>query len=89
MTDSHRERHAAALLAPLSEDERNFSELFGVMSRLADQWKDDRVILPAIEKIGSAIIRLLDGPIGRIDQADMRKMVEDTVSRAGGDLDAL
>jgi hypothetical protein len=40
-----------------------------------------------VEDLASCIIRLLDGPTGRIDQGAMDKQVRDEVRRAGGDDD--
>ena len=78
-------RHAKALLDPESREERTFSILFTQLSELADRHRNDSVLITAVEHLGSAIIRLLDGPTGRIDQGAMDKQVRDVVRRAGGD----
>lgn len=89
MSTDYKTRHAAALLLPTTPGERTISNLFHEMTVLADRYKDDTVMLPAVEHIGSAILTLLNGEVGRIDQPSMDKQVHDTVSRAGGDTDAL
>jgi hypothetical protein len=82
-------RHAAALLLPNTPEERSISNLFSELTVLADRYKNDSVMLGAVESLGSAILRLLDGDVGRIDQSSMTKQVTDTVTRAGGDYNVL
>jgi len=78
-------RHAKALLEPEGPHETTLANLFVELARLADRWKGDSVMITAVEHLGSAIIRLLDGPVGRMDQGAMDKQVRDIVRRAGGD----
>ena len=82
-------RHANALLYPVIPEERSLSILFTELGRLSDRHKNDSVMVPAIESLGSAIITLLNGEVGRIDQGSLDKQVRDTVVRAGGRGDAL
>lgn len=88
MNDS-KTRHAAALLLPNTPEERTVSNLFHELTVIADRYKDDSVMLAAVEKLGSAIITLMNGAVHRIDQGSMDKQVRDTVNRAGGDGDGL
>lgn len=78
-------RHAKALLEPEGPHEASIANLFTELSRLADRWKDDSVMITAVEHLGSCIIGLLNGEVGRIDQGAMDKQVRDVVRRAGGD----
>ena len=89
MTNDYRQRHAAALLLPQTPEELTFSNLFHELTVLADRYKNDSVMLPAVEQVGSALITLLNGEVGRIDQSAMVKQIEDTVRRAGGDPNGL
>ena len=82
-------RHAAALLLPQTPEERTISNLFHELTVLADRYKDDSVMIQAAEHVGSAIISLLNGDVGRLDQSSMDKQVRDTINRAGGDGDAV
>lgn len=88
MSDS-RTRHANALLMPATPEERTLSRLFVELGIIADRYKDDSVMLRAVESLGATLMRLLDGDTGRVDQSHLRKQIEDTITRAGGDLDAL
>lgn len=85
--NSVKTRHAAALLLPVTAEERTISNLFHELTVLADRYKDDSVMIRAAESVGSAIIHLLNGEVGRIDQSSMDKQVRDTIERAGGDPD--
>lgn len=89
MSTASKTRHAAALLLPNTPEERTISNLFHEMTVLADRYKDDYVMVTAVEQVGSAIITLLNGNVGRIDQSSMDKQVRDTVTRAGGNSDEL
>jgi hypothetical protein len=82
-------RHAAALLLPNTPEERTISNLFSELTVVADRYSGDSVMIGAAEKIGSAIISLLNGEVGRIDQSSMDKQVRDTIERAGGDSNEL
>jgi len=82
-------RHAAALLLPQTPEERTISNLFHELTVLSDRYKNDSVMIQAAEHVGSAIIALLNGDVGRLDQASMDKQVRDTINRAGGDGDAV
>jgi hypothetical protein len=46
-------------------------------------------MVAAVEQLGSCIITLLNGDVGRIDQASMDKQVRDIVTTAGGDSDGI
>lgn len=89
MSTDSKTRHAAALLLPSTPEERTISNLFHELTVLADRYKNDTVMLASVQHVGSAIIRLLDGNVGRIDQSSMTKQVSDTVNRAGGDSNEL
>lgn len=84
-TETSITRHAKALLEPETPEEVTFSQLFTQLGKLADRHKNDAVLLPAIESLGTCLITLLNGPVGRIDQGAMDKQVRDVVRRAGGD----
>lgn len=88
MNDS-KTRHAAALLLPNTPEERTISNLFHELTVLSDRYKDDSVMIEAVEQLGSVIITLMNGAVHRIDQGSMDKQVRDTVTRAGGDGDVL
>jgi hypothetical protein len=88
-TQSYLARHTEALLAPADEDERRIANLMQALASTADRFHGDQFMRPAIENIGSAILRLLNGPIGRLDQSSIDKSVRDTVQRAGGDSENL
>lgn len=85
----YKTRHASALLLPRTPEERTISNLFTELGVLADRYRNDSVMLRAVQHVGSAIIILLNGEIGGVDQASMDKQVRDTVTRAGGDADEL
>lgn len=87
--NSVKTRHAAALLLPATPEERTISNLFHELTVLADRYKGDSVMIGAAENVGSAIINLLNGEVGRIDQSSMDKQVRDTIERAGGDSNEL
>jgi hypothetical protein len=78
-------RHALAMLHPEGPHEQTLSHLFSELSRLSDRYKNDVVMVAAVEKLGSAIITLLNGEVGRIDQGALDKQVRDVVRGAGGD----
>ena len=78
-----------ALLAPVTPEEQTLSNLFTELTVIADRYKDDAVMVPAVEQLGTAIITLLNGDTGRIDQSYLDKQVADTVLRAGGDPNGL
>ncbi len=89
MSTESKTRHAAALLLPSTPEEVTISNLFHELTVLADRYRDDTVMIGAAESVGSAIICLLNGDVGRIDQSSMDKQVRDTIQRAGGDSDGL
>jgi hypothetical protein len=88
---THMERHSDALLAPVTPTERTVSVLFTELTRCADRYRNDRVMLPVVQHLGAALHRMADGlqPGDRIDPSALAKQVRDTVTRAGGDPDAL
>lgn len=87
--ESHMTRHASALLHPESPEEQTLSSLLTELARLSDRYRDDQQAIPAIESLGSAAVRLLNFPTGRIDQSTYEKQVRDEVTRAGGDAEDL
>lgn len=89
-TKSYKERHAEAMLSPEGVDETLLVEGFTFLTKLADRYKDDGVMLAVVEQTGSALIRLAgDGNNGRLDGGTYCKQVTDTVERAGGDTSEL
>lgn len=87
---SYTERHANALLDPHTPREKVLAESFASLGRIADHARGDSFMVPAVEALGAAIIRVLGmGDTGSIDQGLLDKQVRDTVRRAGGDADAL
>jgi len=82
---SYRDRHAQAMLHPETPEEQTLVVLYTELAKIGDRHKDDYVLVKAAEALGSAIIVLLNGDTGRIDQASLDKMVRDVVERAGGD----
>jgi hypothetical protein len=88
-TQSYQQRHAEAMLAPQGDDEATLVNLFRELTVLADRYQNDGFMVQAVENLASAIIVLLNGPLGRIDQSSLNKQVEDTVRRAGGNVDNL
>lgn len=85
MTKDYERRTYDALANPDTAEEQSISDLLRELDILARRNKDDYVLVKAVEHIGSAIIVLLDGPIGRLDQGTVDRMVRDTVKMAGGD----
>lgn len=84
MPDTYMERHVTALLHPQIDEERTISSLFTELTNLADRYKGDTVMLPAITSLATCINRLVgDGDPGRIDPTTMIRKVEDVVRRAG------
>lgn len=80
-------RHAAALLMPETPEERTIATLFIELSRLADRYKDDTVMIVVVEQLAEALVRLAgDGESGRIDPSLLQAKVRDVVERAGGHL---
>lgn len=85
MSDSYKQRHVEGLLQPASPEERTISNLLSELGRLADRYKDDSVMVSAVEQLGSAIIVLLNGEVGRLDQGSIDSKVRQIVESAGGD----
>mgnify|MGYP006199427307 CR=1 FL=1 len=83
--NSYKARHAAAMLEPEGPHERTLVNLYKELTVVADRYKDDQFMNDAITSIGHSIIVLLNGELGRIDQAAMDKMVRDVVERSGND----
>ena len=82
--------HADAMLHPQGEDEQAISSLVTQLARLGDRFKDDATGLDVVEKLGAAIISLLqNGDAGRLDKGCLDKQVRDIVGRAGGDSNGL
>lgn len=73
------------MLHPEGENETTIVNLFGELTRLADRYDGDRVMVKAVEHVGSAIITLLNDDVGRLDLGAVDKQVRDVVDRAGGD----
>ena len=79
-------RHADAMLHPQGEQEETIASLVTHLARLGDRFTDDSTGLEVVEKLGSAIIALLQhGDAGRFDKSSVDKQVRDIVNRAGGD----
>lgn len=88
--ESHKDRHAQALLYPNTPEEQSLSRLLSELAVLADRYKDDAVMLSPVTEIAVAAMRLAgDGQTGRIDPTIYNKQVRDILSRAGVDTDAL
>lgn len=88
-TQSYKQRHAEAMLYPESPEEHTIVNLTRELAVIADRYSNDSVMIVAVEKLGSSIIRLLDGGVGRLDQSLADKQVRDIVARAGGDANEL
>jgi len=86
---SYMERHTAAMLNPETETERTVVTLFAEMSRLADKFANDSVMVAVIEHIGSALIALGNWNLDRLDPGTLDKQIRDVVQRAGGDTNDL
>lgn len=86
MQGSHLMQHADAMLAPEPPVETSIVTLITELTRIADRFKDDPAMLDAVEKLGAAIVSLLDGGTGRFDKDAVVKQVKDVVKRAGGDV---
>lgn len=78
-----------ALLAPVTPEEQTLANLFTELTVIADRYHDDTVMVGAVEQLGSAIITLTNGEVGRIDPSYLNKQVHDTIMRAGGDPNGL
>lgn len=83
------ERHTGALFAPATPEEHTISTLVSQLARLADRHRGDTVMMPAVEKLGSAIIVLLNGDVGKLDQSTLDRKVREIVTEAGGNGDEL
>ena len=88
-SESYMQRHVDGLLDPASPEERTISTLLSELGRLADRWKNDYVMVSAVEHLGSAIIALLNGDVGRLDHGKTDSKVRAIVESAGGDPDEL
>lgn len=82
-------QHADAMLAPEPPVETSIVTLITELTRIADRFKDDGVMLDAVEKLGAAITSLIEGGTGRFDRDAVIKQVKDIVKRAGGDTNGL
>lgn len=89
MQGSHLMQHADAMLAPEPPVETSIVTLITELTRIADRFKDDGVMLDAVEKLASAIMALIEGGTGRFDKDAVIKQVKDVVRRAGGDTNGL
>ncbi len=89
MQGSHLMQHADAMLAPEPPVETSIATLVTELTRIADRFKDDGVMLDAVEKLGAAIMSLTEGGTGRLDKDAITKQVKDIVRRAGGDTHGL
>lgn len=84
--NSYKTRHATAMLMPEGEHEQSIANLIGELSRVADRYKGDRVMVPAVvEPLAKSIIGLCNGTMGRLDQGLVDKQVREIVESAGGD----
>lgn len=81
------ERHSEGLLAPATPEEHTISTLLSQLARIADRYKGDAVMMPAVEKLGASIIVLLNGDVGRLDQSTTDRKVREIVTEAGGNGD--
>lgn len=88
-TQDWKQRHSAAMNDPQTAEERTLVALYVQLAALAYRYKDDVQAIPAVVSVGSAIIRLLNYGTGRLDQAEMNRLVIWQVERAGGDPDEL
>jgi hypothetical protein len=83
-------RHADAMLHPQGEAEETIASLVSHLARLGDRFAGDETGLDVVEKLGAAIISLLqNGDAGRFDKHSVDKQVRDIVKRAGGDSNGL
>lgn len=89
MQGSHLMQHADAMLAPEPPVETSIVTLITELTRIADRFKDDGVMLDAVEKLAGAIMSLIEGGVGRFDKDAVIKQVKDVVRRAGGDTNGL
>lgn len=89
MQGSHLMQHADAMLAPEPPVETSIVTLITELTRIADRFKDDGVMLDAVEKLAGAIMSLIEGGVGRFDKDAVIKQVKDIVRRAGGDTNGL
>lgn len=78
-----------ALMVPETPEEKSIADLMATMTTLAERHKDDSVLVSAVEHVGSAIIVLLNGEVGRLDQGIVDAKVRAVVEYAGGDPDGL
>jgi hypothetical protein len=84
MPETYMERHVGALLHPETPEEQTISNLFTELTNLADRYRLDTVMLPAVTGLAQCIIKLVgDGDAGRIDPTSLIRKVEDVVRRAG------
>lgn len=87
-TQSFKERHADAMLAPEGVDESILVDGFTLLTKAADRYKGDGVMIHAVEELGAVLVRFSgDGNNGRLDGGSYQKQVRDTVMRAGGNTD--
>lgn len=84
MTQTAKERHINALLNPVTPEEQTLARLGTELVNLVDRYKGDRVMIPAIEALGTCMLRLMDGATHRIDQTMLTREVEALVAEAGG-----
>lgn len=85
-TETHMSRHVEALMAPQTEEERTIGSLLTELARLADRYKGDTVMVPAVVHLGQSILVLLNGELGRLDQITVDRKVHEIVTSAGGEL---
>lgn len=85
----YKARHDAAMQNPQTPEEHMLVELTYRLDILAHRYKDDAAMIPAVEKLGSAIIALLNDNTGRLDQGLLDAHVRSEVESAGGDSDEL
>jgi hypothetical protein len=73
---------------PETEEEAIIANLYDKLARLCVRYRNDRVLLPAIEGLGTVILRVAEnGTPGRVDPITLGQQVRALVRRAGGDAD--
>lgn len=91
-TQSWKERHANAMLNPVMAGEKTVVALYTELARIADRHSGDNEIIPVVEQLGAAIVRLTSmasHDLGNLDPGLINKQVHDVVERAGGNTDEL
>lgn len=88
MTQTHMNLHVTALLNPETPEEQTLANLTAELGVLADRYKGDTVMLPAVTNLAQCIIKLAgDGNPGRIDPTTLIRKVENIVEQVGAKAD--